>query len=69
MPFACEWLPGFPFYSLQPWAGGGVGGVHLWQMEVPRLGVESELQLLAYATATAILDLSCICDLHCSLRQ
>ena len=25
---------------------------HLWHMEVPRLGVESELQLPAYATAT-----------------
>ena len=30
-------------------------GQHLWHMEVPRLGVESELQLLAYATATAML--------------
>ena len=28
-------------------------GLHLWHMEVPRLGVESELSLLAYATATA----------------
>jgi len=27
-------------------------------MEVPRLGVESELQLLAYATATATRDLA-----------
>ena len=27
-------------------------------MEVPRLGVESELQLLAYTTATAPADLS-----------
>ena len=33
-------------------------------MEVPRLGVESELQLTAYTTATAMPDLSCICDLH-----
>ena len=30
--------------------------------EDPRLGVESELQLLA--TATAMLDTSCTCDLH-----
>ena len=30
-------------------------GPHLWYMEVPRLGVELELQLLAYTTATAIL--------------
>ena len=28
-------------------------GLHPWHMEIPRLGVESELQLLAYATATA----------------
>ena len=38
-------------------------------MEVPRVGVESELQLLAYATATAAPDLSHICDLHRSLQQ
>ena len=29
-------------------------GLHLWHMEVPRLGTESELQLQAYATATAM---------------
>ena len=34
---------------------------------VPRLGVESELQLLAYTTAKAILDPSCVCDLHSQL--
>jgi len=28
-------------------------GAHLQHMEVPRLGVESELQLPAYTTATA----------------
>ena len=33
-------------------------------VEVPRLGVGSELQLLAYATATAMPDLSRVCDLH-----
>ena len=38
-------------------------------MEVPRLGVELELQLLAYTTATATLDLSHACDLHHSSRQ
>ena len=38
-------------------------------MEVPRLGVKSELQLQAYTTATAVLDLSCICDLRCNLWQ
>ena len=40
-------------------------------MEVPKLGVKSELQPLAYATATAIAtpDLSRISDLHHSLWQ
>ena len=33
-------------------------------MEVPRIGVELELQLLAYTTATATQELSHICDLH-----
>ena len=44
-------------------------GPHLWHMEVLRLGMESELQLLAYATATATPDASCICDLHHSSWQ
>ena len=35
-----------------------------WHMEVPRTGVESELQLPATATATATRDPSCICRLH-----
>ena len=38
-------------------------------MKVPRLGVESQLQLPACTTATATLDLSHIRDLHSSLRQ
>ena len=38
-------------------------------MEVARLEAESELQLLAYTTATATSDPSHICDLHCSSRQ
>ena len=38
-------------------------------MEVPRLGIELELQLLAYITATAMWDPSHICDLHHSSRQ
>ena len=39
-----------------------------WHMEVPRLGVESELQLPlpAYTTAIAMPDLSHACDLLCS---
>ena len=38
-------------------------------MEVPRLGVQSELQLQAYAAATAAWDPSRVCDLHHSSRQ
>ena len=38
-------------------------------MEVPRLGVSSELSLPASTTATATRDLSHICDLHHSSRQ
>ena len=38
-------------------------------MDVSRLKAELELQLPAYNTATAKLDLSCICDLRHSLRQ
>ena len=34
-----------------------------------RLRAESKLQLLAYASATAMPDLSCIYDLHCSSWQ
>ena len=44
-------------------------GLRLQHMEVPRLGVKSELQLLAYTTATAIWDLSHVCDLHHSSQQ
>ena len=36
----------FPFFFLGP---------HWWHMEVPRLGVKLEIQLLAYTTATAAL--------------
>ena len=38
-------------------------------MQVPRLGVQSELQPPAYATATATWDLSYVCDLHHSSWQ
>lgn len=38
-------------------------------MEVSRLEVELELQLLAYTTAIASQDLSRICNLHHSSRQ
>ena len=41
----------------------------LMHMEVPRPGVDSELQLQAYYTATATPDPSHICDLRSSLQQ
>ena len=43
--------------------------MHLWHMEVPRLEVELELQLLAYTTATARQNLSCVCNLRHSSWQ
>ena len=43
--------------------------LHPWYMEVPRLEDESELQLLAYTTATAAWNISCIGDLHYSSQQ
>ena len=42
---------------------------HLQHMQVPRLGVESELQLPAYITDTAMSDLSHLYDLYLSSRQ
>ena len=42
---------------------------HLQHVEVPRLGVESELHLLAYTTTTATPDLSHLWDLHHSSGQ
>ena len=60
---ALSFLDRFPF---QPFL---FLGPHLQYMEVPRLGVKLELQLLAYTTATATLDLTCSSDLHCSFWQ
>ena len=46
-------------------------GLHPWHMEVPRLRVESELQLPVYATATATRDPSHIFNLlhHSALQH
>ena len=44
-------------------------GPHPWHMEVPRLGVQLELQLPAYTPITATQDVSHIFDLHHSSRQ
>ena len=43
-------------------------GLHPWHVEVLRLGVESELQLLACTTVTATPDSSCICNLRPMLQ-
>ena len=44
-------------------------GLLSWHMEVPRLGIEQELQLPAYATPTATWDPSRVCDLYPSSGQ
>ena len=44
-------------------------GPHLQHMDIPRRGVELELQLLAYTKAPAARDPSCICALQHSSRQ
>ena len=44
-------------------------GPHSRHMEVPRLGVESELQLPASTTATTMADLSHICNPYKSSQQ
>ena len=44
-------------------------GPHLLHLEIPRLQVQLELQLLAYATVTATSDPSHICNLHHSSPQ
>ena len=56
-----DWLPVILFCWLF------LLGPHPWHMEVPRLGVESKLQLLTYATAMP--DLSFICVLHHILQE
>ena len=46
-----------------------ISGLYRRHMEVPRLGVESELQLQTTVTATAMPDSSFICNLHHSSWQ
>ena len=48
---------------------GGFLGLYPWHMEIPRLGVKSELQLLAYTAATATQDPGRVCTLHHSSWQ
>ena len=67
-------------HSLEAWSSNSLAnsflfffffvlGPHLWQMEVLRTRVESELQLLVYTLAMATLDPNCICDLHHNRQQ
>ena len=44
-------------------------GPHPWHMEVPSLGIKLELHLLAYTTATAMLDPNRVCELHHSSQK
>ena len=44
-------------------------GLYPWHIEVPRLGIKSELQLPTTATASATRDLSRVCYLHHSSWQ
>ena len=44
-------------------------GLYLRHIEIPRLGVKSELQLPAYTTTSTTPDLSHVCDLHHSSCQ
>ena len=44
-------------------------GLHPQHMEVPRPGVQSELQPWGHTTATATCDPSCVCNLHHSSGQ
>ena len=44
-------------------------GQHPWHMEVPRLGVKSELQLLAYTRAIATRGLRRVCSLQHNSQQ
>ena len=44
-------------------------GLHPSHMELPRRGIESELEPPAYTTAIATQDPSCVCKLHHSSGQ
>ena len=57
------------FFSLSLTLFSFLLGPYLRHMEVPRLGLKSELQLSAYTTAMATPDPSCICNLQFILWQ
>ena len=58
MIFVCVFFFSFFFLETYP-----------WHMDIPMLGVKSELQISAYAMATAKRDLSLVCEIHHSLQQ
>ena len=60
--FSSFFLFSFPFFFV-------FLGPHPWHMEVPWLGVHSELLLLTYTRATAMPDSSHVCSLHHSCQQ
>ena len=62
-------MSNFFFFNLCVYVCVCVLGLHPGHIEIPRLEVESELQLPAYITATATEDPSCICDLYHSSQQ
>ena len=59
----------FLIFILYIFLSFGFSGPYPWHMEVPRLGVESELQLPVYTTDTATWDLNHVCNLHHSTWQ
>ena len=65
----CQKKGAVPLWSYTPPLFFVFLGPHLQHVQVPRLGIESELQLQAYTIATATLDLSSICNLHRSSQQ
>ena len=60
------WADALTFYKLSFFCSLGL---HLQYMKVPRLGVESKLQLPDYTTATATWEPSHVCDLQLSSGQ
>ena len=56
----CFYFYFFVVISLEP---------YLQHVELPRLGVKSELRPLSTATATTMQDLRCVCDLYHSSQQ
>ena len=74
----CSGPGGVPVFTILATLGTSGEGVTLFlghfraapqHMEVPTLGVQLDLQLPGYTTATATRDLSHVCDLHHSSPQ